>query len=179
MRKILILLCVVISGFAQAQVYRSVGKDGSVIFSDQPSDGAVKVEVKKLETVKSLDTPTPPTSSNSSPQTPPALYTAITITSPADDQAIRENTGNLNVTVSVTPGLKSNHKLVLYLDGATYSTGTANSFNLVNIDRGTHQLRVAVVDASGRQLIDSKSVTFHILRHSALQPKPKPAQSPK
>lgn len=178
MRNILLFLCVVISSLAQADVYRSVGKDGSVIFTDQPSEGAVKVEVKKLETVKSLDTPPPP-ASTPGPQAQPALYTAVNITSPADDQAIRENAGNLNVSVSVTPRLRSNHKLVLYLDGKKYSTGTANIFNLGNIDRGTHQLRVAVVDATGHQLIDSKSVTFHMLRHSVLMPKPKPAQPAK
>ena len=172
MRKILFLFCVLIAGLVQAQVYRSVGKDGSVVFSDEPSEGAVKVEVKKLETVKSLETPPPPTSSRSGPQAQQNLYTGLNITSPADDQAIRDNAGNLNVSVSVTPGLNPRHKLVLYLDGTEYSTGTANTFRLDNIDRGTHQLRVAVVDADGRQLIDSKSVTFHLLRHSLLQPKP-------
>ena len=179
MRKILILFCVVVSGFTQAQVYRSVGKDGSVIFSDQPTEGSVKVEVKKLETVKSLDTPPPPDSSSTSPQAQPPSYTSVNIISPTDDQAIRENAGNLDVSVSVTPGLKPNHKLVLYLDGAKYSTGTTSTFKMDNIDRGTHQLRVAVVDADGRQLIDSKSVTFHLLRYSVLQHKPKPAPSPK
>lgn len=178
MRKILILFCFVVSGLAQAQVYRSVGKDGSVTFSDQPSDGAVKVQVKKLETIKSVDTPVPPSSSTGQ-QAQQNIYTGISITSPADDQAIRENAGNLSVSVSVTPGLKPSHKLVLYLDGKKYSTGTADSFSLHNIDRGTHQLRVAVVDNGGHQLIDSKSVTFHMLRHSVLmpKPKPKPAQS--
>ena len=173
MRISVIILCFLISSLAQAQVYRSIGKDGTVIFSDQPSEGAVKIEVKKLETVKSLDTPPSPASSTPSPQAQQSTYTGINITSPADDQAIRQNAGNLNVSVAVAPGLKSGHKLVLYLDGQEYSQSDSTTFSLKNIDRGTHQLRAAVVDASGNELIASDSVSFHMLRYSTLQPKPK------
>ena len=177
MRIIVVLLLILLSGFVQAQVYRSVGKDGSVIYSDQPTDGSVKVEVKELETIKSLESPPLPTETKKPAQ--PKYYSDLTITSPGNDQAIRDNAGSVNVTVSVAPGLRSSHKLVLYLDGKEYSKGNSTMFKLDNVDRGTHQLRVAVLDANGRQLIDSKSVSFHMLRYSALQAKPKSSQPPK
>ena len=174
MRVSLVLICLVLAGQLQAQVYRSVDKDGNVTFSDQPSKDAVQVQVKELETVKSLaDVPAP-----DQPRTPaqpqPQGYTDIKISSPENDLAIRDNAGDLNVTVSLTPALKSGDKLVLYLDGKEQSSGQSPVFNLKNIDRGTHELRVAVLDADGHQLIDSKSVSFHMLRYSVIEAKRKP-----
>jgi len=162
-----------ITGLVQAQVYKSVGKDGSVIFSDQPTDGAVEVQVKELETVKSLETPPLPDAPKIQAQQQ-KIYADLKITSPENELAIRDNAGNLDVSVTIKPDLRSEHKLVLYLDGNTYSTGNSPVFKLQNVDRGTHQLRVAVVDADGHQLIDSKSVSFHMLRFSAIKPKPSP-----
>ena len=174
MRKVLILIAVFASGLLQAQVYRSVDKDGNVIFSDQQTKGAVEVEVKELETVKSLGVPESNASGASKKQPPQLVYKNIAINNPQDDQAVRENSGNLNVTVLVEPKLRGMHKLVLYLDGEEYAAGSSTTFQLENLDRGTHQLRAAVVDADGRQQISSKSVKFHMLRQSVLQPKPKP-----
>lgn len=171
MRITAIILCFMVSGLVQAQVYRSIGKDGSVVYSDQPSEGAVEVQVKELETVKSLETP--PLPDKPKAQEKKDIYSALKITSPENDMAVRDNAGDLDVSVSVKPALNSNHRLVLYLDGQEYSRGDSTTIKLENIDRGTHQLRVAVVDADGRQLIDSRSVTFHLLRYSVLQQPPK------
>lgn len=173
MRILMVFLSIMISGLVQAQVYRSIGKDGSVIYSDQPTEGSVEVQVKELETVKSLETP-PLTDKPKARETQQSIYSTLLITSPENDLSVRDNTGNIDVSVSVKPGLNSNHKLVLFLDGKEYSRGNTTGFKLENIDRGTHQLRAAVVDAKGHQLIDSKSVTFHMLRFSAVKPKPSP-----
>lgn len=173
MRVIAVILCIMLTGLVQAQVYKSVGKDGSVIFSDQPTEGAEEVKVKELETVKSLETPPLPEQPKIQVQQQ-NIYTDLKITSPENDLAIRDNAGNLDVSVAIKPDLVSSHKLVLYLDGSKYSTGNSPGFKLENVDRGTHQLRVAVVDADGHQLIDSKSVSFHMLRFSAVKPKASP-----
>jgi len=45
---------------------------------------------------------------------------------------------------------------------------TAKAFN--NLDRGSHQLRAAIKDANDRILLSSRSVTFHLLRHSVINP---------
>lgn len=172
MRVSLILFCLIFAGQLQAQVYRSVDKDGNVSFSDQPSKGAVQVHVKKLETVKSLaDVPASNQSAKPPVRPKPQGYSDIEITSPKNDQAIRDNAGNLNVAISLSPALKSGDKLVLYMDGKEEASGQSPIFSLKNIDRGTHQLRVAVVDANGHQRIDSKSIIFHLLRYSAIMGK--------
>lgn len=172
MKRLLILICLFSIGLVHAQqVYRTVNEDGSVEFSDEPKKGSVEVEVKDLETVESLGSPVS-NRSVSSKQEQPQYYDNIEITSPEDDQTIRDNTGNVSVTVAVQPRLRGAHKLILYMDGKEYSSGSSTSFQLENLDRGTHQLRAAVVDANSRQLIGSKSVSFHLHRHSILHPKP-------
>lgn len=171
MRLSLLLICIMIPSLLQAQVYRSVDKDGNVTYSDKPSKGSVEVEVKELETVKPLETAPP--IADKKDNKPAAVYSGIEITSPQDDVSIRENTGNVSVTVSLNPNLKNGHKLVLYLDGEEYASGTTTNFQLQNIDRGSHQLRAAVQNAEGRLLISSKSITFHLHRFSALFQPPK------
>jgi len=59
MRLTLIFLCIFMMGSTQAQVYRTVDKDGNVIFTDQATEGAVEVEIKELETIKSLESTSP------------------------------------------------------------------------------------------------------------------------
>lgn len=166
MRFYLLLCCFFISCALQAQVYRSVDEDGNVSFSDEPTDDSQPVEVKELEIIAPLEGP--PVQPRKSASEPAAAYASLVITSPQDDESIRNNTGEVDVSVSLVPRLKQGHTLMLYMDGQEHSSGRALTFNLVNVDRGTHQLRVAVVNADGRQEIASPSVTFHLQRFSAL-----------
>lgn len=166
MRKSLILISVLMTSFLQAQVYRSVDGAGNVIYSDEPAAGSVEVKVKELESIKSLGSPSISPRYKKQKQDE-VVYTSIKIISPQNDLAIRDNTGNIRVSVLVHPGLRYGHKLVLYVDGKEYSSGRSSSFQLQNIDRGSHQLRAAVVDANGHQQISSKAVIFHLQRFSA------------
>ena len=43
---------------------------------------------------------------------------------------------------------------------------------LQNVERGTHSLAVAVVDATDRELIRSSATTFHLKRLAVLKPLP-------
>ena len=165
MKRIIIITCILFSTSIQSQVYRSVDKDGNVVYSDEPSQGAQEVEVKELETVRSLELPSQP-DSRKKPEPAPA-YSHIEIINPADDTPLRDNAGNVEVIISLAPELRNGHSMVLYLDGQEYAKGRLTSFKLENIDRGTHQLRASVVDAQDRQQIATKTTTFHLQRFSA------------
>jgi len=93
-------------------------------------------------------------------------YTNIVIVTPANDTAIRVNTGNITVNVSLEPGLNHDRgdQIALYMDGNKVSEGSATQFNLDNIDRGTHTLKASVIDASGKAVISSTPVSFTLLR---------------
>ncbi len=154
----LLLISLSFAAPAFAEVYRSVDAEGNVVFSDEASPEAEKIIIPKLQTIPALN----PGSFQYKPAAKrPQPYT-LAITSPADDAAIRNNAGNISVSVSVKPDLSSGDKLVIYLDGKEVGTGT--SVSLQNIDRGTHQLRAVIRDSNDRIRKSSKSVRFHMLR---------------
>ncbi len=105
-------------------------------------------------------------------------YTEIAIIQPGDDETIHDNNGTLEVALTLSPALQDGHKIKLFLDGeARPGIRPSTHFSLTNIDRGTHSLQAAVIDRSGRTLIVSAPVAFHMWRASVLFPsrqKPKP-----
>ena len=85
------------------EVYRSVDESGRIIFSDEPSEGAERIEIRKPQSIR-------PLSNGKFNYTPPAaatapVYNAVEITAPKHDEAIRENTGNIAVSVKIEAGV--------------------------------------------------------------------------
>jgi len=162
---------------AHAGIYRHVNPDGSVEFSDIPADEHAKpVELPPINSI-----PAPPAlrggttgnragSPGAGARTPAPVteYSALSITQPADDQAFRNNAGDVTITVSLSPALQAGHQLLIQLDGKTISRGSKTSVNLKNVDRGTHRLQAWVVDDKGKELIRAKSTVFHLQRGPSL-----------
>src|SRR3972149_3615342 len=100
---ILLILTVFNPGVTAETVYRSADEDGNTIYSDKPTPGAEEIHVEDAQAIDQPDagpfTYTPPK------QAPASQYTAITITSPENDASIRDNTGNIIVSVTLEPGL--------------------------------------------------------------------------
>lgn len=162
-----------------ADIYKHVLPDGTVEYSNvPPSEDAEPIKLPGLTTFPATQ------KLKTGPGTTPApsaqaAYTSLQITSPENDATIQDNAGNIQINVAFTPGLAAEHKLLLYLDGnQTGAGGKSGNITLSNVSRGSHTLRVAVVDAQGSQLISSPPVTFHLLRRSLLtQPGASPSGS--
>jgi hypothetical protein len=97
-------------------------------------------------------------------------YQKLEIISPANDEAVRENAGNVNVTVGLIPNLRVDlgHRLVLFVDGPQRFQAVNASPQFQFTNRGTYTLRAAVVDPQGKEIASSKPSTFHLLRVSIL-----------
>ena len=179
MRILLLILSFLLPVSIQADVYRSVDEEGNVIYTDKPSPDAEKIELKEVQTVK--PGPTTPSKKAPSQAKKPEVeqYTNLQITSPENDTALRDNAGNVSISVNVEPALntKVGDQLVLYLDGKDIAKGTGTRFNINNVNRGTHSVNVAVMSKGGKELIRSDPVSFTLLRFSALHPKPAPRPS--
>jgi len=159
------------------EIYRQVDEQGRVIFSDRPQDGGEPVTLTPINRSEPLtETETKnkqPTTKDTPPAKPPASYESIKIIQPANEEVIRSNAGDLNVSIEVLPGLAKGDSIRLLIDGAAPLNDSANGrFQLSNLDRGSHQLKAQIIDAAGRILIESPSVTVHLMRHSRLAPKP-------
>ncbi len=160
---------------ASAAVYRTVDADGNVVFSDVEEDASEQVTI---DIAPSYSPPTIPDveldsedkrSDDLNLTTPNYL---ISITSPLQNETF-QNPENIAVTAEINPKLSELRadKLLFKLDGKPVGASqTPLNTVLSGVERGSHILVVSVVDKSGKVLKTSKSVLFHVHRHSIAHP---------
>ena len=169
---LLIACCFSLS--AQAAIYTWTDEKGNVVYSDQPHEGAKKVTLPpdqsfskgrdKSATGAANATATPSSPSATAPLPTTKLkrqYKSISITSPTDGATLRNNSGDMTVTVSLDPALIKGDQIVVYLDGrAVGKPQTVPVFALTNVDRGEHKLKVEVIDSAGNKIGETEEITF-------------------
>lgn len=172
-----------------AAIYKTTDAQGNVVFTDiPPRDDSKSVELTEGNLYRPPASISTTASSSADPltQVPEAEdedlsfagYDKLAITSPPHDQALRENTGNFNVTVAIDPGLhiEAGHRLRVLVDGKVAGEASGATVPLQNIDRGTHSLVAQVIDDTGTVLVSSSPVVVHLQRYSILNsPAKKPA----
>jgi len=107
------------------------------------------------------------------PPPAPTAYESLEILSPAHEETLRDNGGNVTVRVRATPRLRtgSAHRLRILLDGRLQDAASERSaITLRNIDRGSHEIVAVIVDPDGRELVRSAPVTLYLHRRSLLHP---------
>jgi len=162
-----------------AEVYRTVDEAGHPSFSDRPSLGSERIEIRPVPRVSPAGAATAPSGAAVSPapaerkegQTrKTASYSTIEIVSPGNDAAIRSNAGNVTIGVHLEPELAESDRVQVVLDGKPFGKPSRNTVNtLSNLDRGTHRLQVRILDGSGRVLGSGSPIVFHLLRAAVLR----------
>lgn len=185
----LAVLCLLGFGMAattQAAIYRTVDEEGNVVFTDvppRPGEPGQAVDIKQPNSFEpsasgnriSLEDWARGQGDEDDERNPGEVrYSALRITSPANDEALRDNAGNVTVRAHLEPDLATGHALQLYLDGTLSQTGPDTTFQLSNVDRGTHSVELRVVDGSGATLINSQPAVFHLQRRSVILQPPRP-----
>ncbi|QLC73440.1 DUF4124 domain-containing protein [Pseudomonas sp. LPB0260] len=153
----------------QADVYTYIDAEGNRVFTDRPGTGnAQRIQLAPSNSMPATAPAPPPVNAPSAPQAP--AYQLLRILVPQPDATIRDSAGNLIVTASSDPALLPGHSYRLLLDGEPLGEPSRSPvFPLENIDRGTHQLAVEIIDAQGRTLERTPSQPFHMLRISLAQ----------
>ncbi|MDE3739093.1 MULTISPECIES: DUF4124 domain-containing protein [Pseudomonas] len=170
MTRFLLLALLLLGQPALAEVYTYIDDEGNRVFTDQPKPG----NAKRLEMAPSNEMNAP-----RDIQPPPLYpkpipreqgYQVLRILVPEPDATIRDGEGNLIVSAMSEPGLRANHSYRLLLDGNPVGEpGRSPVFPLENLDRGTHQLAVEIIDAQGRMVERTPSQPVHIVRMSLSQ----------
>jgi hypothetical protein len=151
-------------------VYKTLKADGSAVYSDVSSDGAVPVHLSSMNTVvaPALNNASSQTSSLKKPiktLRPEVQYT-VSIRSPAAEQTLRDNSGSVTINADVLP--KKSGKFELLLDNQVVKTQSNSQFKLENVNRGAHTIQINFLDNSGKILASSMSQTFYLQKASAL-----------
>ena len=174
--RIPLLLLLLLPFSLQADIYRSIDRDGNVTFTDEPNNKAELIELEELPTYEAAPIPVLPVEAMPEPveeenELKKPKY-KISITSPEQNQSIWTGGGVLTASVSVQPELNVNRadKVQFKLDGKKVGEPqTGLSYTFENIERGSHILTVSVVDNKGKVIKTSKSVLFHMHRNSVAQ----------
>ena len=99
------------------------------------------------------------------PEEPKVIYESLEITQPENDKAIRSNEGKVTALARSVPALDSNHRFRWSMDGTPVQEVNAPELRLNNVNRGTHTLQVQIVDADGKVVMSSETITFHLMRY--------------
>ena len=166
--KLAFSLCLMLAvGAAQAQkIYKYSLSNGDVVYSDRPPAEDQGEEIK-LGPLQGFSLPPAPpledsTAKNKDPA--PVGYEDFKVTSPTNDATLRDNGGNVRVSLSLSPRLRRGHSIEVMVDGQPIGSGNDTSVTLTGIDRGTHTVQAAVKDNAGKEIARSNSVIFHLKR---------------
>ncbi|HED18539.1 MAG TPA: DUF4124 domain-containing protein [Gammaproteobacteria bacterium] len=173
-----VTLLVWVTGLSAA-VYKSVDAQGNVVYTDEPAGNGKPLVLPPLSTIPA------PKYTTGKPSVKPGdsgnAYTNISIVSPTQEATLRDNTGAVPVTAGLKPVLNAaaGHRFQFYLDGQTQGKPTESSHIVIaNVDRGAHNVAVAVVDAEGKEVMRSSPVEFNLHRQSINFPRGPGAPAP-
>ncbi|WPN57652.1 DUF4124 domain-containing protein [Pseudomonas sp. P9_31] len=171
MRAWLLAACL-ISLPAIADVFTYIDAQGNRVFTDQPGTrNAKRVPLATSNRMSANPSGAAPmTAAKQNPAKPLFHYDMLRVLVPEPDATIRSNAGELIASVTSEPALQRGHRYRLLLDGQpTAEPGPSPVFALSNIDRGTHNLSVEILDEQGRIVERTANQPFHMLRISLAQ----------
>jgi len=170
---VLAFLLPLCSSTVAGEIYRHVDENGNVTYSDEPAgDDSEAMELEPLPEV-SLPDGAARERRNSEREgdggnNDKQGYESIEITQPEHDSAFWRGDGLVVVRIQSQPSLRSGHRFALELDGERTRQSRSTSFTLENMNRGTHEIVIHVVNANGETISSSDVTRFTLHRPSQL-----------
>lgn len=169
-------------------IYKTVGPDGQVIFSDTPpaDSKAEKVEVGPTN-VQPIVAPRPLPTRKLSPrdrdrQDDQGPFN-FTIVSPQSGTTITPGQRFIVLEVAVNPVPRDGYRFFAVVDGRPWvGSSSGTSLDLSALERGTHQIQAVLTDLSGNPLAQSQTITLYVKRPSVdapANPAPQAPQAPR
>lgn len=162
--KYLVFVLLLIPLIATAEVYKWVDDFGKVHYSDQPHSTTDKpIDLPESMIYKA---PAKPKFKLDKPQTkkPYKFYETFKVVSPQSDGTVRNNSGNLSVSLQISPALRSNHFVIVTVDGKPTPKGKSSMVTASDVFQGTHSVGARIVDENGKTITSAPSITFHMKR---------------
>ncbi len=149
-----------------AEIYVLRNEAGVLEFFDRPKPGAEEVAVKTANNIKSsIDT----SILDITPKKTADNYQVI-IVEPVNNSTVRDNNGYLGVSALIKPIFRHGLSAQLYLDNRPYGKPQPQSFfNLRDIERGEHEIKISLLNDKGKIIASSSSTTFYMHRASVVK----------
>ena len=148
-----------------SKIYVWRNEAGVLVFSDSPRAGAEEVNIKPdnvIQASTSVDTKV----LDIKPYQALEKY-EIVINTPKNNATIRDNTGSIYISGGIIPRFKAGLSVRLMLDGKPHQKDQDHSiFSLRDINRGEHNIKMLLLDETGKVIASSESVTFYMHRAS-------------
>jgi len=150
------------------EVYRVVGEDGQITFTDSPA-ASTKAETINLPAINITTAPPARTNEGDNEATgDEAPYTSARITQPLNNATIPPGQTTLIVELALKPALQEGHLAQLYIDGRTQGAASASTtFSISGLNRGEHKVHIEILGADKKRKTKTATVTFHVKQHSA------------
>ena len=188
MRTALLLLLALAATSTHADtktVWKWVDERGVTHYSDQPVPGATQVQLNVSSGRQSSGSSSAPRPAAQQPSTPSSspterAYRNFEIWKPLREETIANTGGVVEVNVRVDPGLSSQHRLTLYLDGKKVEgfADNATSFELKDVARGMHSVVAIINDPAGTKVQETAPISFHVRQESTANPPVGPSLRP-
>ncbi len=183
MKTLFILLVSCLLSVAGADsIYKWVDAQGNVHYGDEPGQSSAQ----KMKQLPGLSTYAPPPikversepvkerGKTTAPEKPAVNYRSISIVKPEDGETVRSNPGVVEIFVALAPPLGKTDHIRVVLDGNPVPGQYKKSVvQIENVNRGEHQLSVAVYNSRGRKLVGSASHTFYLHKATVFKKSPK------
>ena len=166
---------VLLAQTAMAQAYKWVDENGVVHFSDKPHPNAEVMFLPKAsrqpKVVVELISPDDNLEQMSTKEQPVVQqYEGIEIVSPLPEETLWTLEGVLSVALIVTPVLQKQDRIRVYLDGQEELTTSSLNFEVQEVWRGTHNIQVEIIDATGIMLTRSSPSRFYVQQNRIVVP---------
>ena len=151
---------------AMAQAYKWVDEDGITHYSDRPREGAEVLELSEYTRTTGAQIYRAPRAAAEDGATSPAeeapfKYESFAVASPGAEETLWNIEGVLNVSLALSPGLQSGHRVRVYFDGQPRMVN-GTSFQIEEVWRGVHNIQAEVIDETGKLMIRSRTNRFYV-----------------
>ncbi|KXF82523.1 DUF4124 domain-containing protein [Enterovibrio coralii] len=177
----LLLCCAISAPSVAGSYYRWVDENGVVHFSDSPPEVSLELEIElkdiPLSTSPQVVAPPSPDAPPVPPEPEAPSATDVLLLSPLDEETIRNNEGNISLSLTTDLPLGKGQSVRAVIDGKAQKAQQGLSIELNNVDRGEHAIKVQLLQ-DGKVIATSKSVTVFLHRNIHRKTPPKATPKP-
>ena len=164
-RILVVSMAILAASVVMAQAYRWTDPDGTVHYSDRPTEGAEQIYLPESTRGTRPFARSGPVAATADEPAEPFSYESIEVSAPGPEETLWNIGGVLNVSPNVQPSLQPGHRVRVYFDGeATLVSGS--SFQIQEVFRGVHNIQAEVLDENGRLMGRSQPNRFYVQQNS-------------